>query len=369
MGFLSIRVLNVVLVVAVVVVVAVLCTTLSLTTAERALSDTRDSRDASVNSAFLAGEQSVKKLTEQYLQQLGESADKQIHSFNGLSHDLMRGLCDEMSNGDRDTVTSWEYLLSKQKLFYYQTVTHSDIDGIGVYTEKKQAMAVVEGSHTLARGEDEYHHYWLNYNNGTDHQESFMRPVEDRTYSGSFYPDGSGEVFGMFTNDSNVDRGCSPTEQGVLTEGRELDAPCYYSYGGHRVDAVLLNYGGTFDQAPLGDVYYSSFVGLGTYTGMIVRCVYGMKATGEKLGMGVSGADLRKISVFLSKIDMGGDRGSLGRVFIAARKSDLYGAVVDQRGLLVGTSHGKYETKIYFFYKHARLRLPSFATKHFHTAR
>ena len=346
MGFLSIRVLNVVLVVAVVVVVAVLCTTLSLTTAERALSDTRDSRDASVNSAFLAGEQSVKKLTEQYLQQLGESADKQIHSFNGVAHDLVRGLCDEFSGGDYNTVTSWDYIKQKQPVFYHQTRVHKQIDGMGLYTQKHQAMSVIEASVTLGRAQDEYHHIWGSFNNGTDYQESYMAPVELRTYTGTYLPDGSGKIYGQYTNWTNADRPCSPTEQGVLTNGTNLDAPCYYHLAGLRLSAVAVNYGGTFDQAPLGDVYFSSFVGLGTYLAQFVRCVYGVKSTGEKLGMAISGSDLRQISSFLSKIDMGGDRGSLGRVFITARQADLYGAGAAKamRGLLVGTSHGKYVT-------------------------
>ena len=337
MRLLSIRTLNVALVISCVVAVGVLCTTLTLVSTERALSDTRLSRDTSVNSAFESGGKSVVDVTEQYLQQLGVGAQNQLEGFWGVSRDLVNVMCSEMNAADPAVVVTWDYIYSKRAQMYNTFMTFESIDGMTIVTEKHQALSFIEGSATLKNKPGMYHHAWVAFNNGSDYDQEAGAPAAERTLTGSVIPDGTGNIYGMYTNRSNEKNLCDPNTTAIWTNGTQLDPPCFYHMG----DIQKVTYGGVFNTKPRGEVYFSSLTSLHTYMAIVVRCDYGWDpATQRPFGAVFSGSDLRKVSQFLETMDLGQDRGSLGRVFLVVRGSTS--THHDDTGYLAGSSHGGY---------------------------
>ena len=325
---LSLRAIAVGLVVVCVVVVGTVCTTVSVLSADRALSDTKAARDVSVRAAFSAGEAGVLQLSEDLLNVIGDSTLREMTKFCGIGRDTVLTVCMQMGAYPDHVVTSWDFLYRKRVEFYHLSKAFSQIDGMGVITTKYQVVQVIENSATLNKPAKDYHHFHMVYNNGTDHAGG--ADVVGRTLLTDMVPDGTADVYGM-DDDSNVHRKDCVGRSAVLSDGAVLDAPCAYPYG----DVKQMHYH-YFNRTAMYRVYASPMDSFGRHVGTLIQCDYGSATTGERFGLIASGSDLRKVSVFLSGLHLGGE----GRVFITVRRELFVGDT--QFGYLAGTSHGRY---------------------------
>eukprot|EP01061_Rhynchopus_euleeides_P003093 TRINITY_DN12375_c0_g4_i1.p1 TRINITY_DN12375_c0_g4~~TRINITY_DN12375_c0_g4_i1.p1 ORF type:complete len:859 (+),score=132.72 TRINITY_DN12375_c0_g4_i1:140-2716(+) len=331
MPLLSIRALNVLLVASCVVVVGVLCTTLTLLSGNRALEDTRDSCDVSVASAFAVGESSVLAMSQQHLKQITTGAKNQVASFFSISQKYVQSLCTELNSADPAVIETWDYIYSKRAMMWNGVVEHDEFDAIAILATDYKYNAIVEAAGTLTNGPDEYHHIWVSSNNGTAYDAEAGKPAKYRTLMGTSNEPGTGNMWGMWTNRSNEHNRCHSYMPVVLSGGKILEAPCGYPLG----DVLPSTYKNHYGIFPVDEVYFSGIETYGTYMGVVLKCDYQNKGTGQRIGLTTAGTDLRKVSRFLVSMDLGQKQGSLGRVFLVVRTAYFSGV-----GLLAGASHG-----------------------------
>ena len=336
------RAVIVVLVVACIAVVAVLCTSLSVWSGDRALNDTLDSGRHSVDIAFAAGHETVVKVTEDYLKQIGESTVRQLASFWSITENSVSSVCQQLMADDMAMMESWTNLNSYRVQMYQLSRNHYEIDGLGIVSRKYQSVQVFQSRLTMARAETEYHHFHAILNNGTDHDILGGVHAINRTVVVDVIPGGKALAYEYATDaGKNVFPFCLGNGiTAIMTDGAAFDPPCRYP----EYDLVTKHLKAFLLLPQMGVGFNLQLVGLGDYVGMTTQCVYGNALTGERVGVVYGGSDMVKISHFLASIDIGQSRNSLGRIFVTVRKNWLSpGNMNIQHGYLAGTSHGSYE--------------------------
>ena len=327
----SIRSVTVGLVVACIVVVGTVCTLLSIVSSDRALDDTKKSRDASVEGAFEAGSTTVLDVTDKFLNELGDGGVRHLASFWGVAQNAVDAHCRILSAADPVEQQSWEFIYSQRSLMYNQLLTYPQLDGISLNTIKWQSFTVTENIHTMKNPKDGYHHIHGVLNNGTDYDIPGI-PNINRTLVGDISLDGSGDLFGFPDNTSNGHRTDCVGELGMMTEGKYLESPCEYGNGDIVKDNLML-----FGATPMGTVYNTPLVPVGPYVSVLTACDWGNHAGGYALGTIVAGSDLRGVSEFLENLDLGSPK---ARMFIVIKGN--WAVPGYQAGVLAGTSHGSY---------------------------
>ena len=334
----SIRLLFLGQVMLCIIIVASLCTSLAVWSGDRALSDTEDSCEESITTAFTAGQTTVLAVTDDHLNQVGDSTVKTLDTFWAVPRNAAAQMCRQLMSHDTATMESWDYLYTWRRSLYHMVSTHTEYDGVGIVTLDHQTVQVVEHHTTLARGPEEYHHYTGNINNGTAYDTPGGIPARNRTAQCDILTDGSGDCYGYPQQGLTFPFECDGSwEQSSMSNGTQMQVPCIFpDYNLYNMHMSLLPY------QPIEAVRWTPLISLGPWTGIIAQCVYGDALTGRKVGLAYSGTDMRKISEFLQTIDLGQSRGSLGRIFATVRHNWVSPAKGDQVGYLAGTSHGTY---------------------------
>ena len=332
----SIRALNVGLVVVCIVVVATLCTSLAVWSGDTALSNTQTSRDTSVKAAFDVGQSTMIKVVEDYLNQQVTSTVNQFVAFFQVQSDTTDSLVARMMT-QPNVISDWDFIYGFRREFYHLVKTFSHYDGIGIVTLQHQTIQIFESELTLGKPDDAYHHFFANVNNGTFYDKPGGVPALMRAAQANIKTDGSGDVYGYPPVDDRVlPITCfGQGELALATNGTSMEPPCRTpTYNLIDIHLQLLNY------LPIGASMFTPLVTIGRYVGIVSQCAYANVLTGERLGALHTGADMRKITVFLQALDLG--QGSLGRVFAMVRVDWTSPGGGGQAGFIASTSHGRY---------------------------
>eukprot|EP01061_Rhynchopus_euleeides_P036356 TRINITY_DN612_c0_g1_i3.p1 TRINITY_DN612_c0_g1~~TRINITY_DN612_c0_g1_i3.p1 ORF type:complete len:925 (+),score=262.84 TRINITY_DN612_c0_g1_i3:168-2777(+) len=325
----SLRTVNVGLVVGCVITVALVCSLLTLHTSDQALDDTRLTCNDSLDVVLRMGEETVLKITDDYLGQLGDGTVRQLGSFWGIASEMVGSYCRRLHATPDSTLQSWDYIYGFRSEFHAVATSLHEVDGMSIITTKYQVMQLIESPITMGRGPDEYHHFHGVINTGTDFDSVTGIPAVQRSLQGDLVP-GSGDLYGF----PDMPLGSDPAEcfgaVALFTNGSQFEPPCPYVLG----DIHKVHYG-HFNRTKMGTVYNPPLMSFSTHVGMLTQCDYGNQQTDDRYGLVLVGTDLRKVTLFLSTLELG----ELGRVFLVVR-SNKWSTTGEQVGFLAGTSHG-----------------------------
>ena len=343
----SIRILLISLVVICIVVVAVLCTSLAVWSGDRALDDTKENREESMNSAFGAGERNVIKVTTDYLNSVGDSSVAQLASFWQVSHDAVKGICWQMIAENKTTLHDYRYIHSFAGQLLQTVKAFNSIEGIGIVSTNDVCLQYFETRLTTQNPASGFHHYLAIMNNGSNF-DTPGNPSSNRTVIVDVINE-RGDVYDY------PPQGVSPLyletctglgQAAVGSNGAQYERACRSS--GYNLQARHFREG--YRNFPKGVPIFTPLSALGTYVGAAAQCMLGDRVTGELHAMVYGGSNMEKITLFLSSLDLGQSRNSLGRVFATVR-GDI---VMMMMGYLAGTSHGSY---VHFFLPFILLKL------------
>eukprot|EP01061_Rhynchopus_euleeides_P003114 TRINITY_DN12395_c0_g1_i3.p1 TRINITY_DN12395_c0_g1~~TRINITY_DN12395_c0_g1_i3.p1 ORF type:complete len:860 (+),score=240.59 TRINITY_DN12395_c0_g1_i3:54-2633(+) len=328
---LSIRTLNISLVVICIAAVAGLSTGLTVWLTGRALEDIKVSRDTSINTAFTSGEASVRRLTDDLLMNLGDGARRDIVHFVDVSINQVEALCTQLSSEEEAVASSWDYLWGKRSQLFGVVARVPEISIIGFATTSYQNVQIMEVLQTMSRGPDEYHHYVGAVNNGTEFDVPGGLPAVNRTLLGDIIPGGTGNMY-MYPEAPQVNfPACIGSgQEGVATNGAVLAPPCGYPHFD-----IGEAYFQLFPQLGIGPAAHGAVAMFQHVTGIATQCVFGNHHTALKRGIAFVMTDISGIQNMMQRIDVGQERGSLGRIYATARSNRWHPDLN-----LIGTSHG-----------------------------
>eukprot|EP00755_Sulcionema_specki_P028472 Sspe_Gene.89972::Locus_61614_Transcript_1_6_Confidence_0.444_Length_2654::g.89972::m.89972 len=302
-----------------VVVTAVLCTMLTLESGDDALRRTKASRERSVDGCFALGERVVNTVAQDYLRSMKETTKDKVSSFFGQFRVLAQSLVVNMRVEVDDSITeSWPYLSSKRSGMYslFDTYNKVGLTALGVATRKMAYLAFVEDELTIERGPDEYHHYFVVENNGTDYDaEAGNKSAYVRNSWGTIKPGRGvpyyelGYLVGMECADNN--------RAAVNTNGSRVNKICYNgdtsSFDGLAPLAMAMAPGpeGVTWAPPLVVGNFLAVFAFGSFNGVTVPS--------EKLGWVYTAVDLRSLTQIFKRITLPGR----GRLYTTMRSSWL----------------------------------------------
>eukprot|EP01061_Rhynchopus_euleeides_P036362 TRINITY_DN612_c0_g2_i1.p1 TRINITY_DN612_c0_g2~~TRINITY_DN612_c0_g2_i1.p1 ORF type:complete len:846 (+),score=284.32 TRINITY_DN612_c0_g2_i1:191-2728(+) len=330
----SLRALTIGLVVGCVAVVATICTVLSVLSSDRALRDTKASRDASVQRVRDAGEGNVLKVSDDLLNQAAEGTVHSLELFWQQSAELNVGMCRSLRAQGMGSL-SWPYLWGRRGQFLAAVQHHSSVLSVTIGTVKSQLIEYYESAYTLDRSPSEYHHFGVSFNNGTDYDPPGF-PTHTRTLAADVLPGGLGNP--ALVNDTSFlgkrYQECTKDLQ-AQGNGTYFEPPCSYYVEDHRTIVMMF-----FGLRPVDQVFFSSIVARGHFAGVGSQCDWSDPVSGTRLGLVQIATDLRPLSKFMASMNLGQASGSLGRVYATVRVDPL-APYSTQYGHLVGTSHGE----------------------------
>eukprot|EP01059_Diplonema_ambulator_P002730 TRINITY_DN1237_c0_g4_i1.p1 TRINITY_DN1237_c0_g4~~TRINITY_DN1237_c0_g4_i1.p1 ORF type:complete len:421 (+),score=98.23 TRINITY_DN1237_c0_g4_i1:47-1309(+) len=330
----SIKVLNISLVLLCIFITAFLCTFLAITSSDKALDDTKHSRDASVSSAFETGEQGVTNRTVEYLGVVMANTVMFIEEFTNDQRKVAVSIARRIMAEPWDTVKMWEWHRKADYYITYDLVRWQGLSSIGIVLKNNMLYAIYEGSETMANPPDGYHYVNLVLNYGSDNPSgglgrSFLASCDNG------FPAGVTDPLTDVNWIGNATYPC--VHRALATNGTQPDDPCIAKYSGNPAVSPVYQMSSSL---PPGSSMWTNPV---TFGGAFVaiNCYAPVHHSGQHSGYVNSGADLRHISNYLSTQEIGGPVGgypSRARVFVTLRST---WADSTQVGKMVAASHGE----------------------------
>eukprot|EP01060_Flectonema_neradi_P013421 TRINITY_DN20181_c0_g1_i1.p1 TRINITY_DN20181_c0_g1~~TRINITY_DN20181_c0_g1_i1.p1 ORF type:complete len:859 (+),score=157.18 TRINITY_DN20181_c0_g1_i1:73-2577(+) len=318
------------LVICCVVVTAITCTWLTVASSDRALGDTKDSRDESVNTCFKTGLDSVTNRTEEYLNTLLVGTKKTLSQhFNNL-----RAMCELQLNlmataKDDQELSSWDFMYQKRSVLYSLKEANFKygLSALGIANKKDAILAVLEDPETINEPLENFHHTITLLNNGSDHAPPGV-PTRNMLHWGSSIPNDGGV---MREDDFHFHTEEDPCVTWGVGMPYTPHQACFNRSGDK--DIYSLVFIGMLVPPGIDNIRWSPPTSLGPY---VVTTAFGTytDSTGAVQGLVYISADIRMVSQFLSSLQIPGD----GRVFTLMSEQNWLFLPINWH--LTGTSHG-----------------------------
>eukprot|EP01061_Rhynchopus_euleeides_P000346 TRINITY_DN10225_c0_g1_i11.p1 TRINITY_DN10225_c0_g1~~TRINITY_DN10225_c0_g1_i11.p1 ORF type:complete len:418 (+),score=46.93 TRINITY_DN10225_c0_g1_i11:185-1255(+) len=287
------------------------------------MDDTRTARDDSIATAFSSGEDSVKNLTQEYLDSLGQGTMEHVRSYLLNLKRITTHYCVSSGGLSKEVATSWEHVYSLRRDFYSTIRTYPSVTTVSYFAKGGAHIILWEVADTMLLDDDAYHHVQAFVSNGSAYDaDAGGKPASKRTIWGEVEPDWTGDIHKWGTNFEPCDFEYRTHTR--LNTSVPLKAPC-----GARSHADIVAYA----LAPVVPMHTTYFMGIATkvtHLMMQLACEFGSTATGETHGAVFLAMEMGSIQSFLQTLRFG--TAEYGRIYI----------VVQSTQELVGTSSGLY---------------------------
>eukprot|EP01059_Diplonema_ambulator_P021126 TRINITY_DN3514_c2_g1_i1.p1 TRINITY_DN3514_c2_g1~~TRINITY_DN3514_c2_g1_i1.p1 ORF type:complete len:851 (+),score=255.85 TRINITY_DN3514_c2_g1_i1:31-2553(+) len=314
-----------------IVVVAFFCTYFTILSGQKALDDTKATRDQSLDTCFTVGETNVLKRTDDFVDQVLEGSVIGVKALLKPIQLLAAQHVTEMMVYDANTTESWEYIWSKRSSLWIMINTQRDqgVTGTGYITEKKQLLELYERPETSANPADGFHPIYANYNNGTDYAQYGYTP--NRTCLSTLTPYSANPVGPVW---STTD--CGDVDKNVPTSATDpIQRTCNVpAYNPHSRFWLMK----PFIQPGPQNLKWAQILSAGPYSVLILLGTYVTPGTTQTYGLFYLGMQLDKMSVYLSRIKLGSPK---ARVFTNVANNWMGSVTGDpQLHVLTGVSKG-----------------------------